>query len=172
MPISRSSRLAVPFSRAIGSDMTQPKPISGAATQALTCSGIEQRQRLGHQLAQDDVEDRDDDEGDDRRDRVGGEQGRLRREPGERALDHARQRRLADPAESEGGQRDPELGGGDVAVERLNGRAGEPSFAVARLGHLIEPRPPRADQRKLRGHEEGVGEHQHDDGREAEQDRR
>ena len=49
-------------------------------------------------------------------------------------IDQARQRRLADPAEAEGGERDAELGGGDVAVERLYGTAGQPSFAVAGLG--------------------------------------
>ena len=89
-----------------------------------------------------------------------------------RALDQAGQRRLADPAEAQGGEGDAELGGRDVAVERLNGRPGQPSFAVAGLGHLIEPGLPRADQRELRRHEEGVGEHQHDDGGEAQEDRR
>ena len=51
--------------------------MSGAATQRLTVLGVEQGQRLGHQLAQDDVEDGDDDERDGRGDGVGGD-GRQR----------------------------------------------------------------------------------------------
>ena len=93
------------------------------------------------------------------------------RQPGEAALDQPGERRLADPAEAQRGERDAELGGGDVAVERLYRAAGQPSFAIPRPGHLVQPGPPRADQRELRRHEEGVGEHQDDDRGEAEADR-
>ena len=81
----------------------------------------------------------------------------------EAALDQARERRLADPAEAQRGERDAELGGGDVAVERLYRAAGQPSFAIPRPGHLVQPGAPRADQGELGRHEEGVGEHQDDD---------
>ena len=84
-------------------------------------------------------------------------------QPAEAALDQPGQRRLADPAEAQRGERDAELGGGDVAVERLYGAAGEPSFAVPGPGHLVQPRAPGADQRELGRDEEGVGEHQDDD---------
>ena len=93
------------------------------------------------------------------------------RQPGEAALDQARERRLADPAEAQGGEGDAELGGRDVAVERLYGTTGQPSFAVPGLGQLVEAGLPRADQRELRRHEEGVGQHQHDDRAEAQQNR-
>ena len=58
----------------------------------------------------------------------------------ESALDQSGERRLADPAEAQRGERDAELGGGDVAVERLYRAAGQPSFAIPRPGHLVQPR--------------------------------
>ena len=82
-----------------------------------------------------------------------------------------RQRRLADPAEPERGEGDAELGGGDVAVERLYRATRQPSFAVPCPRHLVEPGAPRADQGELRRHEEGVRQHQDDDRRETEADR-
>jgi hypothetical protein len=114
----------------------------------------------------------DDDEGDRRGDAVRGDLGQGRRKPGESALDETRQRRLADPAEAEGGQGDTELGGGDVAVERLYRAAREPSFAIPRPGQLVEPGAPRPDQGKLGRHEEGVREDENDDRGETEADRR
>ena len=77
------------------------------------------------------------------------------------SFDQGRQRRLADPAQSQGGQRDAELGGRDVAIERLYGAASQPSFAVPGLGHLVEPGPSRSHQREFRRHEERVGQHEH-----------
>ena len=56
-------------------------------------------------------------------------------------------------------------------VERLNGAPGKASFAVAALGHLVQPRHPRPDQRELGRDEERVGEDQKDDGQEAERGR-
>ena len=99
----------------------------------------------------------------DRRDAVGGDGRQRGRQPAEAALDQPGQRRLADPAEAQRGERDAELGGGDVAVERLYRAAGQPSFAIPRPGHLVQPRAPSADQRELGRHEEGVREHQDDD---------
>ena len=125
--------------------------------------GIEQRQRLRHQLAEDDVQHGDDDERDRRRYAVRGERGERVRQPVEGALDQAGERRLADPAEAQRGERDPELRGGDVAVERLYGASCQPSFAIPRAGELVEPRAPRADQGELGRHEEGVREDQDDD---------
>ena len=72
----------------------------------------------------------------------------------------------------EGGQRDAELGSGDVAVERLYGTAGQPSFAVAGAGHLVEAGLSRSHQREFGRHEEGVGQHQDDDRAKAEENRR
>ena len=88
------------------------------------------------------------------------------------ARDQAGQRRLADPAQAQRGERDAELGGGDVAAERLYRAAREPSFAIPRPRQLIQPGAPRADQGELGRHEEGVREHQDDDRGKTETDRR
>ena len=76
------------------------------------------------------MEEGDDDECDRRCHRVGGDLGHHLGQPGEAALDQACQGRLADPAEPEGGERDAELGGGDIAVERLYRTARQSSFAI------------------------------------------
>ena len=91
--------------------------------------------------------------------------GQRGRQPAEAALDQPGERRLADPAEAQRGEGDAELGGGDVAVERLYRAAGQPSFAIPGPGHLVQPGAPSADQCELGRHEEGVREHQDDDRR-------
>ena len=47
MPMTRSNRLAVPLSTAIGSAITQENPMSGAATQPLISSGYSRASALG-----------------------------------------------------------------------------------------------------------------------------
>ena len=134
--------------------------------------GVEEGERLGHQLAQDDVQDGDDGE----RDRDGQRRG-SRSWPWwagaswNAALDDVGQGRFAHPAQAQGGQGDPELGGRDVPVERLNRAAGKPSFAVAGPAHLVQPRAARAHQGELRRDEERVGEHEEQDGEQSGRDR-
>ena len=67
---------------------------------------------------------------------------------------------------------DPELRGRDVAVERLYRAAGQPSFAIPGPSQLVEPGLAGSHQRELGRDEEGVGQHQHDDRREADDDGR
>jgi hypothetical protein len=126
--------------------------------------GIEQGDGLRHQLAQNDMEDGDDDERDDRCDGVRRDCGDRGRQPGEAIGDQTRERRLADPAQPQRGQGDAQLGGGDVAVERLYRTARQPSFAVSRTRHLVQPGPPRSYQGEFGRDEKGVREDENDDG--------
>ena len=89
----------------------------------------------------------------------------------ERVGEGAGDRGLAHPAEPQARRGDAELGGGDVAVERLNRAVRQPSFAIPGPGHLVQPRAPCPDERELGGDEEGIGEHQDDDRGQADDDR-
>ena len=168
MPKKRSRRLAAPLSSAIGPAITQAKPISGTTTHELTSSGKSSAIAFGTSSprtmcstvmmanampeATACVAIRS----------IGA--GSQVKPPSIRCAS------AGSPIqpETEGGERDAELGGGDVAVERLNGPAGEPSFAVAVPSHLLEARLSGAHQRKLRGDEECVCQNQHHHGQQAE----
>ncbi len=129
--------------------------------------GIEEGHRLGSQFAQHDMQHGDD--GERHRDCHSMQGGGvdLNRQTAEQRLDQVGQGRLPDPPQSQGGQGDPQLGGRDIAVERLNGLEGQSSFSVAGSGHLLEPGPPGADQGELGRNEEGVGEDQRQNRQEA-----
>ena len=86
--------------------------------------------------------------------------GHLRRQEGKPRLDQRGERRLADPAETEAGHRDPELGGGDVAVGLADGPPHGPRAAVSFGDQLIDARLADGDDRELRRDEESVGEHE------------
>ena len=77
-----------------------------------------------------------------------------RREP---APKQGRERRLTDPAQGKGGERDAELGGGDGAAEIVDGAPRYRCAPAPRLGHFIEPGPAGADKGELRGDEERIG---------------
>ena len=85
-------------------------------------------------------------------------------EPGEGAFDQVRERGLADPAEAERREGDPELSAGNRPIEvvvRLPDLEGQ---AVALLDELVDPGLPHGDQRELRGDEEPVREDEDEDG--------
>jgi hypothetical protein len=79
--------------------------------------GIQEGDGFRDQLAQDDVEDGDDDESDRRGHPVSGDDAERSRQPGEGSADEARQGGLTDPPQAQGGECDAQLSGGDVAVE-------------------------------------------------------
>ena len=77
-----------------------------------------------------------------------------------------RHRRLAEEADPDRGHRDPDLAGGEVLVDRSICSSAWLGAAVALVGHRLEPRPARANERELGRDEEPVDQHeeqQHDE---------
>ena len=119
--------------------------------------GQADRDHLRRLLAEDHLEEGDDDEGEgDRqrqRDRVGGEAAEDR-------FEQMGERGLAEEADAERGDRDPDLAGGDELVDpvELFERPRRPAHAL--VAHLLEPRPARAHDGELGGDEEAVDRNQ------------
>ena len=86
-------------------------------------------------------------------------------------LDEAGERGLADPAESQRGEGDAELGGRDVSVERLNRPARQPSFGIPSRASSSSRVRRAPDERELGRDEEGVGKDQDDDRGQVDDDR-
>ena len=80
-----------------------------------------QRHRLRNQLAEDDVQKSDDDEGDWGRNGVGDDAEMLAGQPDEQTLQQTGKRWFDDKAETEAGQRDTELRPGDGTRQILDG---------------------------------------------------
>jgi hypothetical protein len=115
-----------------------------------------ERERLRHELAEYDVEVRDDEQGD-------GEGG-PRREP---RVEDFREDRLADGADEDRERRHAELGRGDEAdgiVEEADGQPRTPAAGVRDRG---QSRPPRGHQRVLGRDEVGVPQHEQENGDDA-----
>ena len=64
--------------------------------------------------------------------------------------------RLADPAQRQRSDRDAELGGGDVAIDFLEGSLDDPCTTVALGDHLVEFAAASSHQGKLGGNEKPV----------------
>jgi hypothetical protein len=115
---------------------------------------------LRGQFSQHDMERRDDRE----RDRDGNRMSRGRSKSTDdgvqQRLDHASERGLADPAKRQGCDGDAELARGDVRIQVPDELAGQLCGHVAFRGKLLDSRPPRRDECKLRGDEEAVGDDQ------------
>ena len=110
----------------IGDDVERVQQVRGPERRA---DRLLDGDRLRRQLAEDDVQDGDDHEGDRRGDRVRDRLGAARRSASKQRLDEVRERRLADPAEGQGGQRDAELRRGEIGVEMLDEPAAPSSRA-------------------------------------------
>jgi hypothetical protein len=121
--------------------------------------GVDDRVDLRHLFAGGDVPRRDEDVGDRDRHRRGDRMG----EALQPWLDELGDRRLAQEADAQRGQRDAELAGRQVLAEVVELGEHEPRPAVAAVDHLLDPGAARAHERELRGDEEAVGEDQHDD---------
>ena len=85
------------------------------------------------------------------------------RKPSERRLDQVRERRLADPAERQGRDRDAELGRGEVRVEMVGGPEQGLGVGPPLRDEFGDPAPAHRHQGELGGHEEAVGQHQAED---------
>jgi hypothetical protein len=66
------------------------------------------------------------------------------------------QHRLANPAKGKRGNRNPELGPGDVPVEMLESTLNDLRAAITAGDHLVQFTAAGGDQRKLGGHEKTV----------------
>ena len=88
----------------------------------------------------------------------------------EQGLDQLRDGRLAEEADAQRGQRDPQLAGREVATGRRAGaaRAGRRAPSTASASSW----PAGADERELGGHEEAVEQYQHPDGDQEERGHR
>jgi hypothetical protein len=112
-----------------------------------------------HQLAEEDMAEGENDEGE-RVDRDvergrGGRSGQ--RDNG--AVEERRHRRLADPTQSQAGERDAELGYGKVTVEPAYDRLGDDSLSIPLSRPRTELGGADLDERELRGDEEAVERH-------------
>ena len=72
------------------------------------------------------------------------------------------QGRLAGPTERQAGKGDAQLGGGDHPVGVFEGLLDHVGANLAAFHQLGDARATDADQRKLCGHKEGIGEHEDD----------
>ncbi len=122
--------------------------------------GADQREVLGHHLAEHHVEEHDDRHGDDERDRV--DQSVRDVEPLEDRLEQVRDRGLADGTETQRADRDAELCRGDDQGQALDGAQGHPRGGRAGLDARLELRTPCRDQGELRTDEQCVERQQHD----------
>ena len=111
-----------------------------------------ERRALRHELAEDDVEEREDPVGEDDRER--------RRHP---LVELLRQRRLAERSDSERGERDAELHRGNEPPRIRRDAQDAARAPVALVLQLDDPRPPRRDEAVLRRHEERVEQDQESD---------
>ena len=123
--------------------------------------GSLQGQGLGYQLAQDDVQVRNQEEGDDDGDGVG-----IHRDVGDPAqefFEQPSQRRLADPAQAEAGDGDAQLDSIDDLVQVLVQPLDNAGADAAGFDQLLDSGVADADQGKLGGREKGVGRNQEQD---------
>ena len=138
------------------SQITGPKttknPRTGARDPERRPLRMPERGALRHELAEDDVE-----EGEDR---VGEDDREHRRHPLSNSL---RQRRLAESADSERGERDAELHRGDEPARVGRDVQDAARAAVALVLQLDDPRPPRRDEAVFRRDEERVEQDQESD---------
>ena len=159
MSSRRRSTFAAPYNRLMAGDMTFANTMSGSARYATHPLGLHERDCLRRQLAEHDVQERDDDErGRGACDRVHGRRRRPDPERTERLIHEPGERWLADPAQAEGRERDTELRGGDVAVQVFHGGLRRLREPIALARHLVDSAAPRAHERELGGNEKGVGQ--------------
>ena len=119
--------------------------------------GAGDRQHLRRLLAEDHVQEGDEGEGD--RDRDRNRRG-VSEEVAEQRLEQLRQRRLAEEADAQRGERDPDLTGGDVLVDVVDQLEPVTGRADPFVAQLLEPGAARADDRELGRDEEAVDRNQ------------
>ena len=119
-----------------------------------------QRDRLGRELAQNDVQSGDDDECDGNGDAVRGAFRHGRRQERESRLENRGERRLGNPPQPDARHRDAELRRRDVPVGQSDGAPHGVRAQMALSDQLIDARLAHGHDREFRGNEESVGEHE------------
>src|SRR5690348_6443573 len=130
--------------------------------------GMEQGQAFRGQLAENDVQEGDEDERDGHGHRVRGDDVERRPQGSKKRREHIRDRRLPDPAQPEAGQRDAELGTGDGTVDGLKRLLHRAGARVSIGDHGVDAGPPRSDQREFGSDEERVREDERQNGSQTE----
>lgn len=105
---------------------------------------------------QDDVQCGDEEQGDDRGDDMGANDGVVSQEILERRFDKMGDGRFGEPAKSQAGGRDTNLAGGDKAMRRVERPPYGAGGPVAGAGQLIDLRALNAKQGELSGDEDAV----------------
>ncbi len=127
--------------------------------------GLVDRVDLRDLLADRDVQRGRDDVGERQRER---QRDAVRDAVAEEVLEDRGDRRLAEEADAQRGQRDAQLAGREVAREIVELRQHQPRALDALLDLLLDPGAPHAHERELGRDEEPVQQHEHED-REQEQ---
>jgi hypothetical protein len=126
--------------------------------------GPPDREILGHEFAKDDLDERDDREG-----QAVGKGGDRRladdADMGQWRLDPSRDERFAHPAQAQAGQGDAELGGGEITVEVFRDPQGkpEPPILLPLLPHGLKLGFPDLDEGEFGRDEKRVGRDQQND---------
>ena len=128
--------------------------------------GVLQRQRLGNQLAEDDVQERDEQEGQHGGDGVRGDGVPAAEQPVERRVQQRGQGRFADEAQADARQGDAELRAGDGAAQVAHRGIDRPGALDAAGDQFFHAGFADGHQRVLGGHEQSV---QCDESRDGEQ---
>ncbi len=87
----------------------------------------------------------------------------------DRRLDEAGDRRLADPAQRQGGDRDADLAGREVGIEVVHDLLCRRRRHAAVVRRLLQPRAAHRDDGELRRYEEAVDKDEEDDQEDADQ---
>ncbi len=139
----------------------------GRTTQSAVLLAALQGEAFGRELAQHDVQGRDDDERERDGDGKGADAGKGAGDAGQRRFDQMGDRRLADPAQRQRRDGDAELGGREVGVEiveRMLQRLGVHPLGGNQLHH---PAAADGDEREFGGDEEAVGDDEDENGQQA-----
>ena len=115
-----------------------------------------QRQALRRQLAENDMQGGDDDEGDRDRERVRTGDGEPFRQAAQRRFDQVSKRWFSDPAERQRADRDAKLGRCKIGVEVVNGALERGSIGPAGVDKFRDPAATDRNKRELSRNEEAV----------------
>ena len=119
-----------------------------------------ERDGFWRQLAEHDVKEREEKEGDGNRRHVRSGRRRIQPDGAKELIEDVSQYRFANPPERKRGDGDSELSAGDVTIEMLKRRLDRLRTPVAPRDHLVQLAAPGGNERKLRGHEEPVDSYQ------------
>ena len=131
-------------------------PVKRARNQERGAAGVFERDGLGHQFAEDDVQDGEEREGQDYGNAVGHERRAAAGQPIQHGTKELGEHRLAQGADGQAGERDAHLHAGDDAVELAEELLHDAGASVAAFEELPHARGAHRDQRELRAGEEAV----------------